>query len=177
MLGMEVYAGACLEFSESSHGAKLLALAIPMFLIMMTVLGYVLWYCIASSADTEPMEPKTPSLARKTGACIGSPKFCCGCNLPCYEKPEEYATTWLLTDFLLTWPWNPRAGDRRITRTDRFVVMLMIILTDLVIFLFCSYGIGKFYTAATGEKSEALSTADTSLVRQPLRNAQHPCVC
>ena len=168
MLGLEIYAGACLDFSGSSSTSRVLALFIPMLISMLSILIYVLWYCIASSTDTEPMEPKTPSLAKKTGACIGSPKFCCSCSMPCYEKPEEYFTTWLLTDFLLTWPWNPRAGDRRITKTDRFVVMLMIILTDLVIFLFCSYGIGKFYTAATGEESEALSAADTSLVRQPL---------
>ena len=38
----------------------------------------------------------------------------------------------LIADFILTWPFNPREGDRKITKTDRKVVMLLIVLSDLV---------------------------------------------
>jgi hypothetical protein len=122
------------------------------------------WYCWSSNKDKEPMEPKQPSLKKKIGGCIGSPNFCCGCALPCFSKPEEYFTTWILNDYIITWPWHPREGEAVITSTDRVVVAFMIITTDVVIFLLCSYGIGKFYTAATGEEAGVIGSADSSLV-------------
>ena len=65
--------------------------------------------------------------------------------LPClYSKPEEYIGTWFWTDFIYTWPNHPRAGEPKLTKTDRKVIMILVVFTDICMFLICSYGLTRF---------------------------------
>ncbi len=96
----------------------------------------------------EVLEPISPDLSRPSRIlCFTAPTMCKCLDgmLPClYSKPEEYIGTWFWTDFIYTWPNHPRSGEPKLTKTDRQVIMVLVVFTDICLFLICSYGLTRF---------------------------------
>ena len=96
----------------------------------------------------EVLEPISPDLSRPSRIlCFSAPTMCSCLDgmLPClYSKPEEYIGSWFWTDFIYTWPNHPRSGEPKLTKTDRKVIMILVIFTDVCLFLICSYGLTRF---------------------------------
>ena len=96
----------------------------------------------------EVLEPISPDLSRPSRIlCFTAPTMCSCLDgmLPClYSKPEEYIGTWFWTDFIYTWPNHPRSGEPKLTKTDRKVIMILVVFTDVCLFLICSYGLTRF---------------------------------
>ena len=163
--GLEVYDGACLDMSQYGTAGKLMAVVGPTLLFFAPLLVFSIMYCSRLSSDTETVKPKAPDISSPQRIlCLASPRCCCSCTIPClYSKPEEYIRTWFWTDFIYTWPWQPRDGETKLTQTDRVVVMVLVVFTDIILFLVCSYGISKFSDAA-GVENKALSGLDGDIV-------------
>ena len=166
ILELDIAEGSCIRLLLEGSGTlgKLLGLFIFNVGIVLAFTIYACWYCRRLSTDVKSVKPVLPSLSKMKGGCFGAPAIpCCDCTIPGYTKPEEYFITWFWTDCIYTWPWCPREGEPKLTRTDRFVVTLMVMLTDLAVFLLCTYGIGRFWVALGGDDS-TFEKADTLLV-------------
>jgi hypothetical protein len=112
----------------------------------------------------ELVQPISPDLSKPISVlCFTAPSICKCMDgmLPClYSKPEEYIGTWIWTDFIYTWPNHPRDGEPKLTKTDRQVIMILVVLTDIVLFLVCSYGLTRFI----GEDANPVSDMDAVIV-------------
>jgi hypothetical protein len=73
------------------------------------------------------------------------------------------------TDLIYSWPWHPRDGDKLLTRTDRVVVTIIVICTDLTMFLVISYGLANL-ASSVGVESDAVNVVDSGIAASSCAN-------
>lgn len=131
-----------MDFSGESGGSKALGTIIPFAAFFCPFITFAYFYCKRLGTDKETVEPIEPDLS-KGGM---SPTLCCGDGMgSCiFTKPEEYFESWFWTQVIYTWPNTPRGGEPKLTRTDRITVAILVVVTDLVLYLVCSYGLSRF---------------------------------
>lgn len=143
---LDADAGSCLDYDAAQLGesAKVVVVVLPV-LVILIILALFMWWQIGSINSEE--EALQPVLLPHPGAPFDQKVTCLGCDLipanaalpcrcislPCITKPEELLGTYIWSNLIFTWPYQPREGDPPMPITSRKTIALISIMFQLLL--------------------------------------------